>query len=131
MQEILEFVLTGMLRKYRSLLEIEKLTGELSDLLSGGDRDSVQIMLKMRQEAIEKAQEDDAQLRELLAALDRTDYLYVSGLMNGAGENISGKFIEEKKITELAVQTKNLLGKVIAADKRISIKLAGKDSYYK
>lgn len=130
MQEILELILKGMQRKYRGLLELERLTKELADLLGAGDRDSVQIVLKMRQSVIEEAHEEDAALRELLGALDREDYLHVSGLMNGNKENISSLSFEEEKIVQLAGQTKNVLDKLIAVDKRISLKLAGKDSYY-
>ena len=111
-------------------MELERLTKELADLLGAGDRDSVQIVLKMRQSVIEEAHEEDAALRELLGALDREDYLHVSGLMNGNKENISSLSFEEEKIVQLAGQTKNVLDKLIAVDKRISLKLAGKDSYY-
>lgn len=129
MQRIVEVTLTGMQKKYRSLLEVERLTKELSDLLSAGDRQSVQLLLNMRQRELEKVQEEDMSLRELLRALDSEKRTYLVELMNGKESSTQNSAMEQK-ICQLAVQTKHTLDKTIAVDRVLSKKLAGKDSYY-
>ncbi len=129
MQRIVEVTLTGMQKKYRSLLEVERLTKELSDLLSAGDRESVQLLLNMRQRELEKVQEEDMSLRELLRALDSEKRTYLVELMNGKESSTQNSAMEQK-ICQLAVQTKHTLDKTIAVDRVLSKKLAGKDSYY-
>ena len=129
MQRIVEVTLTGMQKKYRSLLEVERLTKELSDLLSAGDRQSVQLLLNMRQRELEKVQEEDMSLRELLRALDSEKRTYLVELMNGKESSTQNSAMEQK-ICQLAVQTKHTLDKTIEVDRVLSKKLAGKDSYY-
>lgn len=129
MQRIVEVTLTGMQKKYRSLLEVERLTKELSALLSAGDRESVQLLLNMRQRELEKVQEEDMSLRELLRALDSEKMTYLVELMNGKESSTQSSAMEQK-ICQLAVQTKHTLDKTIAVDRVLSKKLAGKDSYY-
>ena len=54
MQELIQEILTGMQRRYRGMSEIERLTKELADTLSSGDRESAQLLLNMRQSEMEK-----------------------------------------------------------------------------
>ncbi len=129
MQEIMEVILKGMQKKYRGLLEIERLTKELSDLLSVGDRESVQLILNMRQDEIERVHEEDGELRKLLGALNSENREYLAQLMNGK-EPVFEKYPMERQICQLAEQTRNVLDKTISVDKVLSIKLAGKESYY-
>ncbi len=129
MQEIIEVILIGMQRRYRGLLEVERLTKELSDLLSVGDRESVQLLLNMRQGEIEQIQEEDTSLRQLLSALDNERKENLAELMNGKESAVQSNAVEQQ-IFQLAVQTKHTLDRTTAMDRVLSKKLAGKDSYY-
>lgn len=129
MQEVIEEILKGMKRKYRGVLEVERLTKELADILSAGDRESVQLLLNMRQTEIERVGDEHYALREIVGALDSGNREYIASLMNG--EKQSNQVSEsEQKIVQMAVQTRNVLERIIAVDKVLSRKLAGKDSYY-
>ena len=59
MQELIQEILTGMQRRYRGMSEIERLTKELADTLSSGDRESAQLLLNMRQSEMEKVGDVD------------------------------------------------------------------------
>ena len=83
----------------------------------------------MRQRELEKVQEEDMSLRELLRALDSEKRTYLVELMNGKESSTQNSAMEQK-ICQLAVQTKHTLDKTIAVDRVLSKKLAGKDSYY-
>ena len=122
-------ILKGMQRKYRGVLEIERLTKELADMLSVGDRESVQLLLNMRQGEIEKTRDEDYALHKLLDAVEGQNREYLAELMNGKESSTQNSAMEQK-ICQLAVQTKHTLDKTIAVDRVLSKKLAGKDSYY-
>lgn len=129
MQGIMEEILKGMQRKYRDLLEVERLTKELADMLSAGDRESVQLLLNMRQGEIEKVRDDDYALHQLLTVTDGQQRTHLAELMNGKELAVSSTPAEQQ-IFQLAVQTKHTLDRTIAMDQVLSKKLAGKDSYY-
>ena len=128
-QAIMEEILKGMQRKYRGVLEIERLTKELADMLSVGDRESVQLLLNMRQGEIEKTRDEDYALHKLLDAVEGQNREYLAELMNGKESSTQNSAMEQK-ICQLAVQTKHALDKTIAVDRVLSKKLAGNDSYY-
>ncbi len=130
MQELIQEILTGMQRRYRGMSEIERLTKELADTLSSGDRESAQLLLNMRQSEMEKVGDVDHALREMLHVLESEKREYIAGLMNG-NEQSGYDSPEEEKIVRMAEQTSRILERIIVVDKILSQKLAGKDSYYR
>ncbi len=130
MQELIQEILTGMQRRYRGMSEIERLTKELADTLSSGDRESAQLLLNMRQSEMEKVGDVDHALREMLHVLEPEKREYIAGLMNG-NEQSGYDSPEEEKIVRMAEQTSRILERIIVVDKILSQKLAGKDSYYR
>lgn len=129
MQELMEEILKRMQRKYKGLLEIERITKELAELLSAGDRESVQLLMNMREEEIESTGKEDLALRELLNAMDRDTRQYFANMMNGCFDSSAEDFLE-KKICQLGEQTRNVCAKTVQLDKVLSMKVAGKESYY-
>ena len=130
MQELIQEILTGMQRRYRGMSEIERLTKELADTLSSGDRESAQLLLNMRQSEMEKVGDVDHALREMLHVLEPEKREYIAGLMNG-NEQSGYDSPEEEKIVRMAEQTSRILERIIVVDRILSQKLAGKDSYYR
>ena len=130
MQELIQEILTDMQRRYRGMSEIERLTKELADTLSSGDRESAQLLLNMRQSEMEKVGDVDHALREMLHVLEPEKREYIAGLMNG-NEQSGYDSPEEEKIVRMAEQTSRILERIIVVDKILSQKLAGKDSYYR
>lgn len=129
MQELMEEILKRMQRKYKGLLEIERITKELAELLSAGDRESVQLLMNMREEEIESTGKEDLALRELLNAMDCDTRQYFVNMMNGCVDSSAEDFLE-KKICQLGEQTRNVCAKTVQLDKVLSMKVAGKESYY-
>ena len=129
MQELMVEILLRMQKKYKGLLEIERVTKELEELLALGDKESVQLLLTMREEEIELTHAEDNSLRELLNVLDYDVRTYVTTIMNGEKESFPSGSLEEK-IYNLGSQTRNLCQKTCEIDRVLSVKIAGKDSYY-
>lgn len=130
-EEVLEEIMQQMQRRYMHFVEIEKLTKELGDTLSRGDRESVQLLLEMRQDEMNRADESERAIDTILSALDFKMATEVRGLLDSRTELPAGEAgFEEKKIKELCGQIKNSLERTISIDRAISRKLAGKDSYY-
>ncbi len=128
-QELTEEILKRMQKKYKGLLEIERITKELGELLSTDDRESVQLLLNMREEEIESVRREDVALREFLSLLDSDQRMYFANLMNGKEDATAEDFLEEK-ILQVGTQTRNVCDKTVALDKILSVKIAGKESFY-
>ena len=128
-KELFEEVVRQLQKNYVRLSEIEKLTKELGDALSRSDNEAAQIFLGMREDEMDKADEGKRGLYAILDAMDSKDRDSVRVLLNG--HSINGEKDEEtEKILKLSVQIKHVLERTIDADKVISRRLAGKDSYY-
>lgn len=128
-KELFEEVARQLQKNYIRLTEIEKLTKELGDALSRSDNEAAQIFLGMRQDEMDKADEGKRGLYAILDAMSAKDRDSVKILLDG--HSISGEQEEEaEKIRELSVQIKHILARTIEADRAISRRLAGKDSYY-
>ncbi len=129
MDELIEEILKRMQRKYKGLLEIERITKELADLLSADDRESVQLLLNMREEEIESVGREDLALREFLNMLELDQRMYFANLMNGKVDSSKVTFLEEK-IVQIGEQTRSVCNKTVELDKVLSMKIAGKESFY-
>ncbi len=124
--EILKF----LQKKYLCIGEIERITREVGDSLSRNDRTSVQILLGMRQEEMDKADNCEKNIRCLLSAMTKSEEIQISEWLKGRESGkpdspMAGKIMEKGKSIQL------LLQKTIEIDRHISKRLAGNDSYYK
>lgn len=132
MEEKREFAaeVARQLRKnYTQLAEIERITKELGDALSANDRESVQLLLGMRKDEMDKAEKTKHDIYVLLEAADEGTRDEIRSLLNGSGVP-SDLCAEYRAITETNAQIKRVLERSISIDKVISRKLAGKDSFY-
>lgn len=117
-------------KKFTKLVEISRLTKELGDALSKDDRESTQLILKMRQEELEETRSIQRDIQAFLDAMDVQERVYVKGLLDGNQKPEALEF-EEVKISEFGRQCRSSLEETIQLDKRISQKLAGENSFYK
>lgn len=122
-------ILKEMQKKYMSIVEIEHITREMGDALSRNDRESVQLLLGMRQEEMNKADVCTRNVECLITALPPENGGQVREWLNGKGSGnpdspIAGVLAEKGKNIQLALK------RTIEADRYISIRLSGKDSYY-
>lgn len=130
-EEFLTELMQQVQREYMQFVEIEKLTKELGDMLSSDDRESVQLLLGMRQEAMDQVDEIKRNINAILEAVGSEDAEEMRILLDCEKEfPETAAGFEAEKIREISRQIKNSLDRTISTDKIISRKLAGNDSYY-
>lgn len=128
-EEFLSEILRRVQRNYVHMVEIERVTKDMADSLSRNDKESVQLLLKMRGEELENAGEIKREIQLLLQALDDEEKEKFRSWLN-ADQKYEPDCFEAKKIAELSGQTQQVLKRTVALDKVLNSKVAGKESYY-
>lgn len=114
-------------KRYTALTEVMELTEELSQALQRQDQVSVQMFLRMRQEPVNQLREYQALERKQQAELPEEDAQILKELLSGDGV---GQTPQAQSLVRLAGQNRDLLERVLRADRQISVKLGGKKSFY-
>uniref|UniRef100_UPI0006CFA6FC hypothetical protein n=1 Tax=Clostridium sp. NkU-1 TaxID=1095009 RepID=UPI0006CFA6FC len=122
-------ILKEMQKKYMSIAEIERITREMGDSLSRNDRESVQMLLGMRQDEMNKADVCTRNVECLVSALSPDEGSQVKEWLNGKGDRKPDSPTAEL-LAEKGKSIQLVLKRTIEADRLISIRLSGKDSYY-
>ena len=128
-EELLTEVVRQLQKNYVRFVEIERITKELGDALSGDDRGSVQLLFGMRQEEMDRASEGRERIITILETLEEADQAELRAILNETDVQKAEDF-ESRKIIELNGQITSVLNRTISIDKVISRKLAGEHSYY-
>lgn len=117
-------------KRYNHMNEVFRLTKDIADGLSRDDKVSVQMLLGMRGEELEAIKGCDGTTDLLLEGADTVlreqAYKLLKG--NSSGESTESELV--KKIAGIVLNTKNVWKQTLVIDKRISCRLAGKDSFY-
>lgn len=129
-QELWTELLKQMHRRYEAVNEVFRLTKEIADTLSRDDRVAAQMLLGMRQEEIEHLSETEENIYILLECVGRQERSEILGLLKGEREAHVEASFEEKRIGEIGCNIRRNLEKILEVDRVISVKLAGKDSFY-
>ena len=111
---------------YVKLTEFEELTRQLGEAVSRRDEVSVQMTLNMRAEPAHQLQEIDQQLRRRLLELPVEEAIRAKEILEGAE---AGSPQEEQLCAQVA-QNRRLLQRCQDMDKRISLSMDGKRSFY-
>ncbi|MCI9271985.1 MAG: hypothetical protein HFH11_12770 [Dorea sp.] len=127
--ELLLEILRRVQRNCVRMVEIERLTKELGDALARNDQESAQLLMKMRQDEMERTAETRYEVRLLLESAEKEEQEKLRAWLNGK-ESYEPDCFEAKKIVELSDQMALVLNRTITLDKSINQKVAGKDSYY-
>ncbi len=129
-EELLLEILKRLQRNYMHIVEIERVTKELGDALSRNDQEAAQLLVKMRQDELEKAGEIKQEIWLLLQAASGEDREKIRSWLSGESKYEPESF-EAGKIIDLSGQIAQVINRAISIDKAINLKLAGKDSYYR
>lgn len=113
-------------RKYNYLNEVLDLTRQLGEVMERRDEKSAKMVVAMRQDPILRLQEVDQIARERRESLDQEQKERLAALLAGAAPGNAG----ERTFQEQAGQARRLLEKVVDLDRRISLRLAGEESFY-
>jgi uncharacterized membrane protein YvbJ len=127
--EMLIEILKEMQKKYQCFNEIERITKDIGDALSRNDRALVQILLGMRQEEIDQAEMSERNIHLLLSYVSTDEATLAMNWIRGNKENMPENPII-KKLAEKGNSTQLLVQRTIELDRYISMRLAGKDSFY-
>lgn len=130
-QELLVEILKQLQRRYQAVNEVFRVTKEMADVLSRDDRVAAQMLLEMRQEELEHLSESEEKIYILLECVDQQERLKLLALLKGEQKASVEASFEEKKIGEIGENIRRSLEKTVELDRVISVKLAGKDSFYK
>lgn len=130
-QELLVEILKQLQRRYQAVNEAFRVTKEMADVLSRDDRVAAQMLLEMRQEELEHLSESEEKIYILLECVDQQERLKLLALLKGEQKASVEASFEEKKIGEIGENIRRSLEKTVELDRVISVKLAGKDSFYK
>ncbi|MFT4105998.1 MAG: hypothetical protein QM657_09565 [Lacrimispora sp.] len=126
---ILIEILKEVQKRYNCIVEIERITRDMGDSLSRNDRESVQLLLGMRQEEMDKADLCTRNMEYLVSALPPEEGFKVRGWMKG-NANITPDTPAAAMLLEKGKNIHSALKRTIELDRYISIRLSGKDSYY-
>ena len=123
--EYLEEIAGKLEKKYTGFGEIYRLTKELDDLLKNNDRDSVNMIMKMRGEEMDKISVIDEDINRACSLISAQYREYINNY------NDFDSFPEElERIISIKKRNRRVLEKIIEIDKRISVRLAGNKSFY-
>lgn len=127
--EMLMEILKEMQKKYQCFNEIERITKDIGDALSRNDRALVQVLLGMRQEEIDQAEMSERNIHLLLSFVSTDEATQAMNWIKGNKENMPENPII-KKLAEKGNSSQLLVQRTIELDRYISMRLAGKDSFY-
>ena len=127
-EELLMEILKRVQRNYRHMVEIERVTKEMADALSRNDQESAQLLMKMRQDELERFLDSKREI-QMLIEVGGEDKEKLRSWLN-AESKYQPEAFGEKKILELSTQLQQVLKRTIDVDKVFNSRVAGKDYYY-
>ncbi len=114
-------------KKMHTLLnEVLDLTVQMADAADRGDEITIQLLLGMRADPIEKLNVVRQSLQQLQHALPASDRSYLADLLNGG----AAKTPEEEPLAEQVSVNKRLYAQVLSLDQRLNQKVTRDESVY-
>lgn len=113
---------TQMLR----LREVSELTRQIAEAVDRRDELAIDMLLGEREAPLRAAYETETKIREELERLPESEAIRLDALLRGADAETE----EEAELTNRVTQYRRLVGTIIEADKRLSLRLGGKSSFY-
>ena len=122
-EELLMEILKRVQRNYRHMVEIERVTKEMADALSRNDQESAQLLMKMRQDELERFLDSKREI-QMLIEVGGEDKEKLRSWLN-AESKYQPEAFGEKKILELSTQLQQVLKRTIDVDKVFNSRVAG------
>ncbi len=114
-------------KKYNDLNEVLDLTRQLGEALDRNDEVAARMLVAMRQDPILHLEEVNATAKARRESLPPEDQDRVAALLAGAQAQDNS----EKTFVEQVDRARSLLERVVELDRRMSLRIAGEDSFYK
>ncbi len=109
------------------LTDASDLTVQLAEAVERRDQVSVSMLLNMRGEPLRQAEELDARMREALLKLPEEEAIRYHELLQGE----PARTPEEEPLARQVAQNRRVLEKLQELDRKTSLKLGGRSSYYR
>ena len=113
-------------RQYIKLLEFFDLTQQLGEAVDRKDEVSVQMLLHMREDPIHDLKEIEAQLHEGVLKLPEEEAIRAHQLLTGS----EAQKKEEEPLCSQVAQNLRLLDRSQELDRRVSLRIDGRHSFY-
>lgn len=114
-------------KKYNNLAEVLDLTKQLGESLDRNDQVAVRMIIAMRQDPLLHLEETQQTARDRKKSLQPEDQERVRALLDGAEPRSN----EERTFLDQSGKTRRLLERVVELDRRVSLRMAGRQSFYK
>ena len=108
------------------LREVLELTQQIAEAADRRDELAVEMLLGEREAPLREAYETQSQIREDLERLPAAEAIRLDALLRGA----EAESEEEAALAEQTAQYRRLIGKIVDLDKRLSLRLGGRSSFY-
>ena len=108
------------------LREASELTRQIADAADRRDELAIEMLLGEREAPLRTAYETEMQIREELEKLPESEAIRLDALLRGADAETE----EETELVNQVAQYRRLVGTIIEMDKRLSLRLGGKGSFY-
>jgi len=131
MEDVLDVESLAILcqRKYTFMKDVKDLTDEISEVLSGNDGYTAELLLEERMDKLRKVQDTTERIQLLGEAGPKAAYM-AHRLIYSEPENINPETSDEKLVKEIRIKTRSLIKELQDQDKRLNIRLAGNQSFY-
>ena len=116
-------------RKYTYLKDLKSITDELTEILSGEDGYTVELLLDERMDKLKKVQ-DTTERIELLGEVGPKSAFAAHRLIFSEPEDIKPETPDEKLVKEIRIKTRTLIRELQDQDRRLNMRLSGEKSYY-
>ena len=113
-------------KKYNHLVEVQDVTRQLAEGLDRNDQVSVRMLVAMRHDPIRLLAEVDNSGKMRVATMPEEDQTRILELTRGAEPRDDGERLFQTQVEK----TRRLLEQVVSLDRRVSVRMAGDNSFY-
>lgn len=117
-------------RRYNAIYELKRLTEELQEAGRRRDPVSVNLLLQMRADEMEKIDRCQGEIQRMSRGKTEEEQK-IRRLMSDAFLKEKGTDAAEEKVRALRKKTQEMIDRVKILDRQFNISVAGKKSYYK
>ena len=128
--EFVESLRMSERKAYMKLGEVYDLTQQLAQAVDRRDEVSTKMLLGMRQEPLLELQEIEETVRQGVLSQPEEDARRLSILLRGDAPEGAPEQEQETALRELCVRNRRELDRIAQLDRRVSLSLDGKRSFY-
>lgn len=126
--EIFEAIRLKKRKQYIKLIEVSDITNELAQAAERRDEVAVKMLLNMRQGLLVELSEIEAGIWEDVNSQPEEEAILLGTILNAGGE--APEAAGSAELAAQVLKNRQLLDRIGAVDKRVSLKIGGNRSFY-